>query len=192
MTEKQSGVQRKKRLRALDLAEIALMTALMVVGAFVSIPFPFVPLTFQTVIACLSGILLGWKKGAASMTIYMLMGLLGLPVFSGDVRGGLMYVTIPSFGYIIGFIACAIVGGVVRGKRVKTKLSRYFIAVFCALVTDYAIGIVYFAFVWNVLGNIGTWGAIASYHFIYFPKDCALCVLAALLAYKISPVLNKK
>ena len=63
------------------IAECALFIVLMVVSAFIRIPIPYVPITFQTVVAVLAGLLLGAKWGAASVAIYVFMGLLGLPVF---------------------------------------------------------------------------------------------------------------
>ncbi|MDE7075976.1 MAG: biotin transporter BioY, partial [Clostridia bacterium] len=97
------------KLMAVDIAECAVFVALMIAGAYIKIPFPFMPLTFQTVFAVLAGLLLGWKKGIIAMTVYAFVGLVGLPVFTSG--GGFSYVLMPSFGYIIGFIASAGVAG---------------------------------------------------------------------------------
>ena len=82
----------QKRIAA-DIAECALFVALMVAAAFIKIPFP-VPLTFQTVVSVLAGLLLGAKKGAAAMAVYAFMGLAGLPVFAAG--GGIYYIFKPS------------------------------------------------------------------------------------------------
>ena len=63
------------KLIAADIAECALFVALMTAGANISIPFFPVPLTFQTVLSVLAGLLLGWKKGAISMAVYCVAGL---------------------------------------------------------------------------------------------------------------------
>lgn len=189
MTTKSQKTLSKPQMRALDLAEIALMTALMVAGAFISIPFLPVPLTFQTVICCLAGLLLGWKKGGIAMAIYMLMGLVGIPVFSSGARGGIMYVTMPSFGYIIGFVLAAIAGGLVRGRSAKAPLVRYILAALTAFVVDYAVGMAYFAIIWTSLGNSGLGVAMVSYNLIFMPKDIVLCLLGAVLSYKVAPML---
>ena len=65
--------KQKTKFAAIDLTKIAIFTALMVVGAFIKIPFPAVPLTFQTVFCILAGLMLGWKKGSIAMLIYLVM-----------------------------------------------------------------------------------------------------------------------
>jgi len=184
-----ANAKSKARMRALDLAEIALMTALMAAGAFISIPFAPVPLTFQTVISCLAGLLLGWKKGGIAMAVYMVMGLIGIPVFSSGARGGFLYVLMPSFGYIVGFVCAAVAGGLVRGKSAKAPLWRYILAALAAFVADYAVGMAYFAIVWVCLGNSGLGVAMVSYNLLYMPKDIILCLVGAILAQKLAPLL---
>ena len=66
-----------------EMAGCALFAVLTGVGANVRIPLPYVPLTLQTVLVLMSGLLLGGRRAAVAMTMYMLMGLLGLPVFAG-------------------------------------------------------------------------------------------------------------
>ena len=117
----------------------ALFVALMTAAAFIKIPFPLVPLTFQTVTAVLSGLLLGAKKGAASMAAYCFAGLLGLPVFTSG--GGIHYVTMPTFGYIIGFIASAFIAGLIA--RDGTSVRRVTVAAIIAFLVDYIIGTPY-------------------------------------------------
>ena len=84
-----------------NLILCGLFTSLIVVGAFIRIPIPVVPFTLQLLFTMLAGLLLGGKWGAASVCIYIVLGLMGLPVFAEG--GGLAYVLKPSFGYIIGF-----------------------------------------------------------------------------------------
>ena len=119
-----------KRLVAADLAECALFIALMVAAAYIQIPFPLVPLTFQTAVAVLCGLLLGAKKGVAAMTAYAVMGLLGLPVFSAG--GGVYYFLKPSFGYILGFTASAFAGGFLVSHVKRNPTFKYVIAALAA------------------------------------------------------------
>lgn len=84
------------------MALAALFSVLTGVGANVRIPFPMVPLTLQTVFVLMAGLLLGPGRAALSMFLYMLLGLLGLPFFSGG--GGIQSVLTPSFGFVVGFI----------------------------------------------------------------------------------------
>lgn len=161
------------------IAECALFVVLMVVSAFIRIPFPPVPLTFQTVVAVLAGLMLGPGYGAAAVAVYVFMGLLGLPVFTNG--GGFAYVLEPTFGYILGFVAAAFAAGLVRGRSLA--LPRLIIAALAGFLVNYLIGVPYFMAIWHFyMNNGGLWGAVLTYNVLYMPKDIALCVLSAFLA----------
>ena len=108
-----------------DLVYIAIFVALMVVFTlYVSIPFYPVPLTFQTVICVLAGLLLGAVRGSIAMLVYVFMGfVLSLPVFAGG-KGGFSMVFSPTFGYIIGFPVASFVAGIIRGKSENRKAAQ--------------------------------------------------------------------
>lgn len=172
---------------AADIAECAIFVALMVAGAYIKIPFPFMPLTFQTVFAVLSGLLLGRKKGIIAMTVYAFAGLFGLPVFTGG--GGFSYVLMPSFGYILGFIASAGVAGIAYSKQ--KKLWQIILLALAAFLADYVFGIAYFIMIWKLNGNVGLWSAVVTYNVVYMPKDAILTVLSAFLAFAVTPAIRK-
>ena len=175
------------KLLAVDMAECAIFVALMVVGAFLQIPFPLVPLTFQTVIAVLSGLLLGWKKGMIAMAVYRVMGLIGIPVFASG--GGIYYVVKPSFGYIIGFIATAGVSGLFYNR--PKKFWRYILLALAGFLANYILGIPYFIAVWQLNGWPNLGHNIVIYNLYYMPKDAVLSVLAAILAWSVLPAIRK-
>lgn len=177
------------KLAAVDTAECGLFAALMVAGAYIKIPFPMVPLTFQTVIAVLAGLLLGWRKGMIATGVYAVMGLIGIPVFSSEPFGGFSYVLKPSFGYIIGFIASAGVAGIAYGST--PKLWHKILLALGAFLADYVVGIAYFIAVWQLNAYGGLWSAVVSYNLVYMPKDVVLCVLAAFLAYAVTPAIMR-
>lgn len=180
----------KVKYIAADIAECAVFVALMVICTlFVQIPFYPVPLTFQTVISVLSGLLLGWRKGTVSMACYCLLGLIGVPVFSG-FSGGIYSVLKPTFGYVLGFILSAFVAGYIGGNG---NFARYVIAAISAFLVNYAVGICYFAMIWQFwlkMPDIGRY--IVLYNVLYMPKDFILCVLAAVLASKVAPIIKPK
>ena len=102
------------------MALIALCAALTAAGAFIKIPLWPVAITLQTFFVILSGIILGPRDGALSQLAYLIVGLLGLPVFSGG--GGLAYLMQPSFGYLIGFVIAPLaVGSLLRNKTLTHK-----------------------------------------------------------------------
>lgn len=164
---------------ASDIAECSLFTALMIAAAFIQIPFPLMPLTFQTAVAVLSGLLLGWKKGMIAMSAYLLMGLIGIPVFTAG--GGIYYVLKPSFGYILGFIASAGVGGAICGKG-KPTTARFVIAAVAAFLADYIIGVPYCMATGYMLGVADLTGLLITGNLVFMPKDAALSVAGAFVA----------
>ena len=181
---------KSKKHIAADIAECAVFVALMAVCTlFVQIPFYPVPLTFQTVISVLAGLLLGWKKGIASMACYCLLGLVGVPVFSG-FSGGIYSVFKPTFGYILGFIVSAFVGGYIGGNG---GLARNIIAAVAAFAANYSVGILYFALIWQFwLKMPDLLNYIVLYNLLYMPKDLVFSVLAAILACKVAPIIRPK
>jgi len=107
---------RSVSLPALVLA--SLFAALTAVGAYISIPIPGspVPVVAQNLFVLLAGMLLGWRWGAASIGAYLVVGILGLPVFSGG-RGGVAHLFGPTGGYLIGFLVAATLAGfIVHGS----------------------------------------------------------------------------
>lgn len=180
-----------KKSFARDIVYIAIFVGLMVIFTlFVSIPFFPVPLTFQTVICVMAGLLLGAKRAGLSMFIYVFMGLvLAIPVFSGG-KGGPGMVVSPTFGYIIAFIPTAAAAGAVRGKLPTASLKRFIAAATAAFFVCYVIGIPYFLIIWRFyMGNTDIWQAALTFNILYMPKDLILCLAAAFLSKKLAPVL---
>lgn len=176
------------RFLAADIAECAIFVALMAAGAYVQIPFPLMPLTFQTVLSVLAGLLLGWKKGAVSMAVYCFIGLIGIPVFTGG--GGIFYVLKPSFGYAVGFIFSAMTVGLIAGRK-GLPFWRYIVGALAAFLVDYAIGIPYCIVAAHLLGADNLVNLLITGNLIYMPKDAALSILAGVLAWKVLPLIDK-
>ena len=87
-------------MKAARITKIALMTALTVAGAYITIPIPNLPFTLQTLSALLAGLILKRKDALISEIIYIALGLIGLPVFAAG-GAGIAYVLRPSFGYVL-------------------------------------------------------------------------------------------
>ena len=88
-------------------------TALLALSAKLQVPFWPVPMTMQTYVVLVLGMAYGWRLGMATIILYLLEGVAGLPVFAGTPRlgTGLAYIAGPTGGYLIGFIAAAGVAG---------------------------------------------------------------------------------
>ena len=117
----------------------SLMTAL---GASISIPLPFtpVPLTLQTLLVLLSGACLGKGGGAASQTLYILMGALGMPIWAGGAVG-LSRLWGPTGGYLLAFPLAAWVVGAMMDRESHTASRRALAAMGLGSVIIYALGL---------------------------------------------------
>lgn len=177
--------------RTYKMILVALFAALIAVGAFIRIPVPLVPFTMQTFFIVLAGMLLGKDLGAASALVYLLIGLAGIPVFTQG--GGIGYVLKPSFGYLIGFVAGAFVTGAIARKAGHPSFWRLLIAALLGLIAVYVLGTTYFYFLSNYyLGNqVSVWTAVLYCFLVFVPGDLAKSVVAALIAKRIIPMLQK-
>lgn len=176
-----------------NLILTALFAGLTAVGAiFLSIPIGPVPFTLQIFFTILSGVLLGSKLGALSQIVYLIMGLVGLPVFAGGV-GGFSQIFQPSFGYLIGFILAAfIVGKIVESKHTPSMLELFFTSL-VGLIAIYIIGFPYLYIVLSkVMGlEVTFFGVLKSGVLVFIPGDLVKCVLVSFLGAKIIPILKK-
>ncbi|MBR6994855.1 MAG: biotin transporter BioY [Ruminococcus sp.] len=178
-------------MKTKDLILISLFTALTAVGAFIRIPVPVCPFTLQLLFTTLAGVLLGAKKGAVSVLIYVLLGLAGLPIFTGG--GGISYVLQPTFGYLIGFIVGAFVTGAAAHSS-HSSMKRLLTGCFLGLAIVYALGMLYYWLISRFwLGDPIGIAPLFLYCFVLaVPGDICLCILASVLGKKLLPVINKQ
>ena len=103
--------RQSKLLKYVFLALIG--SIILAVSSKIKIPFYPVPMTMQTLIVLVIGIGFGWKLGLATVSLYLLEGIIGLPVFSGTPEKGigLIYFTGPTMGYLIGFLVAVYISG---------------------------------------------------------------------------------
>ena len=118
----------------------AMFGAVTAVGAFIIIPLPPVPITLQTLFTALSGALLGGALGALSQVVYVLLGIIGLPVFAGG-KAGLGVLFGPTGGYLIGFIAGSYVIGKIIEVKKEAGLFRIVLAMVVGFLVLYALGV---------------------------------------------------
>ncbi len=172
----------------------SLFASLMAVSAIlIAIPLGPVNFTLQIFFVILSGIMLGPKYGPLSQILYMTMGLLGLPVFSGGV-GGISYIFAPSFGYILGFILASYIVGKISQRFKETSFIKFFIASLIGLLAIYAVGFPYlYLILTKVLGADVSFSAVfKSGVLIFLPGDIIKCLLASLTGKKMISLLKKQ
>lgn len=175
-----------------NLVLMALFTALIAVGAFIKIPIPVCPFTLQFLFTMLAGILLGGKYGSISVALYILIGLIGLPVFAEG--GGFAYVLNPTFGYLIGFVVATFVTGTIANKTETPSLKRMFCANFIGLGIVYLFGMIYYYIIYTFyMGtHIGVWTLFLYCFILAVPGDICLCILSAFIGKRLIPVLRKR
>ena len=132
-----------------SLVVIILGSIALTISAKIKIPFYPVPMTMQTFVVLFLGISLGYKIGLATVGLYLVEGIVGLPVFSNSPEKGvgLVYFTGPTMGYLIGFLtACYL------SSRIKTS-DNFFVVLFKLIIatsTIYILGLLW-------LGTIIGW-----------------------------------
>lgn len=178
-----------RRTKAMILC--ALFAALAAVGAFLRIPVPLVPFTLQFLFTNLAGLLLGKKLGAVSVGVYVLLGLMGLPIFTGG--GGIGYLVHPTFGYLIGFILGAWVAGWFVQRRGGNRFSTYLWAGFLNMGVVFLLGMVHYFLIasYYIHSPIGVGSLFLTFCLPFLPGDIALSVLSAVLACRLRPIIWK-
>lgn len=139
------------RSLALDVVLVAAGAALTAVAAQIAVPLWPVPITGQTLAVLLVGVTLGATRGAISLALYAVLGIVGLPVFS-EYSSGWHVVAGPTGGYIIGFIFAAALTGWLAQREWDRKLLRAFVAFLFGSVIPFAFGLPWLA---AALGNLG-------------------------------------
>ena len=140
-----------KRFKTIDLAYIGIFAALIAVCSWISIPLPTVPITLQTMGVCITAGLLGTKRGTLTVIVYILLGLIGVPVFSG-FSSGIGVLAGATGGYIIGFIFTALIVGVML-KLLGKKVWVYILSMIIGIADCYAFGTAWFMIYNNSRGD---------------------------------------
>ncbi len=167
---------------ARKITTCAVLLALMVVGGFIKIPIGTVPITLQTLFVLLAGGIGGWRMGATVTTLYIAMGLMGIPIFSGG--GGITYVTYPTFGYLLGFVPATMISGVFKKGLINRVVSN-----FIGVAVIHLIGVGYLCLLYNGTGNL--WEIFLTGSLIFLPIDILSAVISAFVANKIYPIIIK-
>ena len=132
----------EKKSKIYLITTYAIMTALMCIFGPVSIPIGPIPVSLTILIICLAVYLTGMKGATISYLVYLLLGAVGLPVFSG-YQGGLSKLAGPTGGYLIGFILLALISGLFFDKS-GGNLVWTVIGMIIGIAVDYALGTIWF------------------------------------------------
>ena len=123
---------------------VFLGTVLLTISAKVKIPFYPVPMTMQTFVVIFLGMCFGYKLGLATVALYLIEGIVGIPVFSNSPEKGvgMIYFTGPTMGYLLGFVIAVYVAG--KFNFNKNYLLN-FIKIFFSVLPIYVLGLIWLA-----------------------------------------------
>ena len=172
------------------LSRAALLAALTAAGAFIKIPLGVSSITLQFFFTAMAGCLLGPLWGAASQGAYVLLGLVGLPIFT--MGGGFGYIFQPTFGFLLGLIPSALVMGLITRKN--RRPLRIVLACGAGLAALYAVGLPYMALILNGYMGMG-WSVgriLRDGMLLFLPGDALKIAVAAVLFPRLSVVFDKK
>lgn len=174
---------KNSELSVQSMAKIAVCSAILCISSYIIIPLPIisVPFTLQFLAVVLVALLLKPTHALIAQTLYTLLGIVGLPVFSGG-KSGLGIIFSPTGGFIIGFIVASFLISLLKGK--KESFTRYIlVSVFIGIPSTYVFGIIFYLFYANNAFEMFSLFAVV---------DIVKCVIAVLLAISINKALNSK
>jgi biotin transport system substrate-specific component len=171
-----------KKQTTLSLTQTALMTALIAVSAQIALPFFAIPLTLQTFAVCLAGFLFGAHRGLIAVSLYLILGACGMPVFAG-FQGSFGILLGPTGGFLIGFLPLAFFCGISQ----KSKLLCVIVPL-VGLSICHLFGVLWFS--WQS-GN-GLLPAFFLSSAPYIIKDMLSCIAAKLLAKRLFRIAKGK
>lgn len=173
------------KFKTSDLTKIALFTAVIVVLSQISIPMPYgVPMTLQSFIIPLTGVLLGKKSGTMSTILYVLLGLIGLPVFAG-FSGGAAVVFGPTGGFILSFPIMAYIAGWFAERE---NLMYLYVGLVLGAVVNYVAGFVVFHFVTGSSLSVAFTATVLP----FIPTTIIKIIVIGLVSQKLRPLVKNK
>jgi biotin transport system substrate-specific component len=136
-------------LRAVILAVAG--SALLALSAKIQVPIPPVPMTMQTLVVLLIGATYGWRLGGATVLLYLVEGMLGLPVFANTppAVASPAYLLGPTGGYLVGYVAAAIVMGLLAERGWDRSLGRVVVMMTVGHALIFAFGLAWLAYLFG-------------------------------------------
>lgn len=170
----------KKPHKVYYLCSSALFAAFIGICSQIQIPLPVIPINLALFAVNLAGVLLGAKYGTLSVGVYVLMGLVGVPVFN-NFTGGAGILFGKTGGYIIGYIFAALIAGLFAG-RFKESPVKLFLVLTLSTLACYAFGTAWFM----IINHSPLWATLGACVFPFIPGDIVKMLGVVLLSRKLS------
>ena len=175
----------KTKLSVPQLTVIGVMAAVICILAPFSIPIGVVPISFTNLAVYIAIYVLGSRKGTISYLIYLLIGLVGVPVFSGFTSGpGKLFG--PTGGYLIGFAFMALISGIFI-DRFSNKMYLCFVGMVLGTAVCYLLGTIWLAY----QAGLSFQSALAAGVVPFIPGDLIKIVIATIIGPQMRKALNK-
>lgn len=181
------SLQNAKHSNIQQMTLVGLMTAVICILAPFSVILPFspIPISLGTLAIHLTAAILGMKRSIISVTLYLLLGLAGLPVFTG-FTGGIGRLLGPTGGYLIGYLFIALVCGYFTDKWGNRMLPNL-LGMVLGTVICYAFGTLWLSH----QANLSLTAALSTGVLPFIPADIIKLILAATISYQIRKRLKK-
>ncbi len=168
----------KTKISTRELTKMTLLTALLCISSYIIIPLPFslASITAQTIIINLIAFLLKPKQAFTTISVFLLLGLIGIPVFSGGGAGPSKLFG-PTGGYLFGYLIAATIISFLKGKDFNIK-KCIFLSIVVGMPIIYILGAGYMEF----LTKMNFKALITTSVLPFIPLDILKCILAAFLA----------
>ena len=163
----------------------SLMAALTSVGAYIYVPIGPVPIVLSTLFVILSGLLLGSRWGPTSMALYLLVGVIGIPVFAGG-KGGFAHFLGPTGGYLFGYLLASWVTGFIS-ERPHGLTILDILAVIVGSLSIYAPGVLWLKMVTQMSWQKTLIAGVLP----FLIGDAIKASVAVILARSVRPMLNR-
>lgn len=173
-------------MRVRNMVFTAVFAAVLCVVSPFVIPIGPIPLSLATLVIYIAASTIDWKHGTLAVVVYIAIGLIGIPVFSG-MTGGIQKLVGPTGGFIIGYIPCTLVIGLLVDRWGK-KLFVYPLAMLLGTVLLYICGVVWFVF----LTNSTLAAALTVCVLPFFIGDAIKIILATIVAPALRKTLKKQ
>ncbi len=181
--------RRKIKFKVRDITAIALFAALTAISSLIQIPLGPVPFTMQTFAVFLAAYVLGPIKGTISVAVYLLVGIAGVPVFSG-FKSGPSALFGATGGFLIGFLFASFLSGYLL-KHAKTSVTLQFLSMTAGLAVCYVFGLIWFTYIWAGDPSATLKSAFLVVVLPFIIPDLIKLFLAVIVGGRIVPLYDK-
>ncbi len=171
------------KLNTKEITHIAILAAIISVLSIITFQINVVPITLSVFAVLLSAVIAGAKKSVTAVAVYILIGALGIPVFSG-IKGGVQILAGPTGGYIISYIFMALIVGIVSDKIKENNIKNQVILFLFSIISIavcYILGTIQYVFI----TSIGWTAALSACVYPFIPFDIIKSFLAVIIGLKI-------